>query len=138
MTGYRLRWLMFMISSAVDSDPQKMKPPSEVKIIVGIEVFSGVVYLVNFVALLSMEISIMSLVLCCLSFIIAYGLWRVQKWAWLISFLLSVFGVISGIVVLAISGLYESSIFGRLPMIIIDLLVIGMLLSKDVRVAFKI
>lgn len=127
-----------MVSSAVNSDSRKTKPPSEVKIIVGIEAFSGVVYLVNFVALLSMEFSIMSLILCCLSFVIAYGLWRVQKWAWLLSFLLSVFGVISGVVVLAISGLYESSIFGRLPMIIIDLLVVGMLLSKDVRVTFKI
>jgi hypothetical protein len=37
------------------------------------------------------------LALMLISFLVAYGLWHFAKWAWVISFILSIFGVISTI-----------------------------------------
>ncbi|MCX8182157.1 MAG: hypothetical protein N3D12_03455 [Candidatus Methanomethyliaceae archaeon] len=121
-----------------DSKSIKSPVPSEVKIIAGIEGFSGLVYLVNFLAFLNITLSPMLIILSCLSFTIAYGLWRIKKWAWFLSITLSVFGVISGIIVFALTGVSESSLFGGAPMIIIDIIVIIMLLNKDVRKTFRI
>lgn len=123
-----------------NNDPKLKKSnlPSEIKIIAGIEGFSGLVYLVNFLVLLSATFSTPLILLSFLSFTIAYGLLRIKKWAWFLSLILSIFGVVTGILVLAFTGISESSIFGRAPMIIIDFILILMLLSKDVRNTFKI
>ncbi|MBC7113486.1 MAG: hypothetical protein H5T34_05675 [Candidatus Methanomethyliales bacterium] len=122
------------------NDAKSTKPtvPSEIKIIAGIEAFSGLVYLVNFLVLLSIIFSPILLFLCCLSFTIAYGLWRIKKWAWFLSLILSIFGAGSGIFVLAFTGVSESSLLGGAPMIILDVIVVIMLLSKDVRRAFRV
>lgn len=123
-----------------NKNAKSIKPaaPSEVKIIAGIEGFSGLVYLVNFLALLSIMLSPILIILSCLSFGIAYGLWRIKKWAWFLSLILSVFGVVSGIIVLGLTGISEGTLFGGAPMIIIDFIVIIMLLSRDVRKVFGI
>lgn len=123
-----------------NNDPKLKKSnlPSEIKIIAGIEGFSGLVYLVNFLVLFSATFSTPLILLSFLSFTIAYGLLRIKKWAWFLSLILSIFGVVTGILVLAFTGISESSIFGRAPMIIIDFILILMLLSKDVRNTFKI
>lgn len=123
------------------SDNPKSKEqtvPSEIKIIAGVEGFSGLIYLVNFLVLLSVTFSPVLIFLSFLSFAIAYGLWRIKRWAWFLSLSLSIFGVISGMIVLAMTGISESYFFGGAPMIIIDVIVIMMLLSKDVRSAFRI
>ena len=122
------------------NDAKSTKPavPSEVKIIAGIEAFSGLVYLVGFLALLSITFSPILIFLSFLSFAIAYGLWHIQKWAWLLSLILSIFGAGSGIFVLAFTGASESSLFGGVPMVILDLIVVVMLMSKDVRSAFRV
>ncbi|MEM3621056.1 MAG: hypothetical protein QXU33_00510 [Candidatus Methanomethyliaceae archaeon] len=123
-----------------NNDPKSKRSsvPSEIRIIAGIEGFSGLVYLVNFLALLSVTFSPTLMLLSFLSFTIAYGIWSIKKWAWFLSLILSIFGVVTGILVLAFTGISESSIFGRAPMIIIDFILILMLLSKDVRNTFKI
>ena len=121
-----------------DTKSTKLAVPSEVKIIAGIEAFSGLVYLVNFLALLSIMFSPILIFLSFLSFAIAYGLWHIQKWAWLLSLILSIFGAGSGIFVLAFTGVSESSLLGGAPMIILDVIVVIMLLSKDVRRAFRV
>ncbi len=123
------------------SDNPKSKEktvPSEIKIIAGVEGFSGLIYLVNFLVLLSVTFSPILMFLSFLSFAIAYGLWRIKRWAWFLSLSFSIFGVISGMIVLAMAGISESYFFGGAPMIIIDVIVIMMLLSKDVRSAFRI
>lgn len=121
-----------------DPKPKKKTPLLlEIKIIAGIEGFSGFVYLVNFFALLNIMFSPVMMLLSCLNFAIAYGLWRIKKWAWFLSLILSVFGATSGIVALAFIGISESSLFGGAPMIILDIIVIIMLLSKDVRSVFR-
>lgn len=118
-------------------EPKRTIVPSEIKIIAGIEVFSGLVYLVNFLATIGIAFSPVMMLLSCLNFAIAYGLWRIKKWAWFLSLILSAFGATSGIVALAFIGISESSLFGGAPMIILDIMVIIMLLSKDVRSVFR-
>lgn len=115
----------------------KTKIPSEVKIVAGIECFSGVMYLVNFLGLLSID-SLLLLALCILSFGIAYGLWHLQKWAWFLSLSLSLLGAVGGIVVLVFMGISEYSLVGIVPKIILDMLVIFILITKDVRKVFNI
>ncbi|MEM0101410.1 MAG: hypothetical protein QXW34_00380 [Candidatus Methanomethyliaceae archaeon] len=105
--------------------------PSEVKIISGVEVFSGLVYLLFFFAF----INSLYLLLSILSFIIAFGLWRLYKWAWYLCMIISLFGIVSSIV---ISVMYEFGFFSTTPKIIIDFMIVLMLMTKDVRKAFSI
>jgi hypothetical protein len=105
---------------------------SEVKIISGLEIFSGLIYLIYFSVFYSPILLIMSII----SFIIAFGLLRLYKWAWFLCLLISLFGVISGILITIIEWYYIA--ISAFPKIIIDIMVILMLLSKDVRKEFKI
>jgi len=73
-----------------------------------------------------------------ISFAIAYGLWKLKKWAWALSFSLSVFGIVSGLAVSFMVGFTESILFQNVPRLLIDLLVVFLLLTKDVRRAFRI
>ncbi len=108
------------------------KVPSEVKIIAGLEIFSGLIYLMYFLALYSPIFLIISII----GFIIAFGLLHLYKWAWFLCLFFSLFGVISGISVMIIEFYYITiSVF---PKIIIDIMIILMLLTKDVRKEFKI
>lgn len=105
--------------------------PSEVKIISGVEVFSGLVYLLYFFAFLN----IFYISLSALSFIIAFGLWRLYKWAWFLCMIASLFGLASSMVIFA---MHELGFFNAAPKMIIDFMVILMLMAKDVRKAFGI
>jgi hypothetical protein len=70
-----------------------------------LEAFAGVRYLLGVVAFPSLDITWMLLLaLMLVSFLVAYGLWHLAKWAWIISFILSIFGVISTTSLLAIGG----------------------------------
>jgi uncharacterized membrane protein (DUF2068 family) len=71
-----------------------------------------------------------------ISFLVAYGLWRIARWAWVISFALSIFGVVSTIFLLALGGVSEALLFVSVPSILIDALVIVILLTKEVRSQF--
>lgn len=107
------------------------KTPSEVKIISGVEVFSGFIYFLYFFAFLNNVYILFS----AFSFIIAFGLWRLYKWAWFLCMIMSLFGLISGITIIT---MYELGFFNAVPKIIIDFMVILMLMAKDVRKAFNI
>lgn len=108
----------------------KITPP-EVKIISGVEIFSGLVYLLYFYAFLNNVYILLSI----LTFIIAFGLWRLYRWAWFSCMIISLFGLTSGI---AIIIMYEFGFFNAIPKIIIDFMVILMLMARDVRKAFNI
>lgn len=105
--------------------------PSEVKIIAGVEAFSGLLYLLYFLIFFEIIYVLFSI----FSFIIAFGLWRLYKWAWFLCIIVSLFGLISGI---AIIMTYEFGLFSTAPKIILDFMVILMLMAKDVRKAFGI
>ncbi|MGQ9760147.1 MAG: hypothetical protein ACUVQ5_06245 [Candidatus Methanomethylicaceae archaeon] len=112
--------------------------PYEVKLVSGIEMLAGGIYAANSLSVLTFDIylSITLAILSLLSFLIAYGLWRLAKWAWFSSITLSSFGIIGGILSILFTGLTESFLFATLPKIFIDLIVVMILLTKDVRVAF--
>lgn len=66
-----------------------------------------------------------------LSVVLGYGLWNLQKWAWLAGIILSVVGILAGLTFSAlgdITGLVE---------VVRGLIITGYLLSYNVKVAFE-
>lgn len=111
--------------------------PIELTIVVILEAFAGVRYLLDIVAFPSFDITWALLsALMLVSFLVAFALWRFARWAWVVSLALSVFGVISTTSLLAIGGASESLLFQTIPSILIDILVIILLLTKGVRSLF--
>lgn len=124
----------------VKSEPGKEKgrvKPTELYIIVFLEAFAGVRYLIDIIAYMTFDPTTMLLIaLMVISFLVAYGLWKFAKWAWVISFVLSLFGVISTASLLAINGASEDALFFAVPSIAIDILVIALLLVPEMRKLF--
>lgn len=106
-------------------------PPPEEKVLTGVEVLCGFIYLVHFLALPSF----LYLLLSALSFIIAFGIWRLYKWAWFLCLSVSIIGIVLGISAILALGVESLSMTSK---VIIDLIVILMLVSKDVRNDFKL
>lgn len=110
-------------------------------IVVILEALAGVLYLINIIAYLlaysTLDLaSILFIALMLVSFLIAYGLWKLFRWAWVTSFVLSLFGVISTAFILAISGAPQDALFVAIPSIANDTLVIAILLTGGVRRLF--
>lgn len=106
-------------------------------IVIILEAFVGVRYLIDLVAYPSFDFAWMLLLaLMLISFLVAYGLWHFARWAWVISFVLSLFGVISTTYLLAIGGASGGMLFQSIPYIIIDVIVIIILLTRGVRDLF--
>ena len=114
--------------------------PGEVKIVSVIEALAGVFYLPYvFLSLFSADVFfILYLILAAISFAIAYGLSKLWRWAWYLSFILSIFGIITGSISLIGIGLSETALLQGMPRLVIDILVVGILLTNDVRSAFKL
>lgn len=106
-------------------------PPPEEKVLTGVEILCGLIYLVYFLALPSF----IYLLLSALSFIIAFGLWHLYKWAWFLCLSVSVVGMALGISAIIALGAESLSMASK---IIIDLIVVLMLISKDVRNDFRL
>lgn len=115
----------------------KRERPTGLFIVVLLEAFAGVRYLLDIIAYPSFDLAwILLIALMLISFLVAYGLWRIARWAWVISFALSIFGVVSTIFLLALGGVSEALLFVSVPSILIDDLVIVILLTKEVRSQF--
>lgn len=105
--------------------------PDEVKIIAGTEAFSGLLYLLYFLTFFFSPYLLLST----LSFIIAFGLLRLYKWAWFFCLIISILSLISGALAMI---MFNFDPFSATPKMIIDFILIFMLMSKDVRSDFGI
>ncbi|MCS7098288.1 MAG: hypothetical protein NZ922_04860 [Candidatus Methanomethyliaceae archaeon] len=107
------------------------KASDEVKIIAGVEAFSGFLYLLYFLAFslfFYLSLSIISL-------IIALGLLRLYKWAWFLCLIMSIFGLTFGAITMV---MFDFDPFSAVPKMIIDFILVLMLISRDVRSDFGI
>ena len=109
------------------------------KILAAIEAFAGVSYLLYLIRFETMDPFIaLPLAMAVVSFGIAYGLYKIKRPAWLLSMGFSLFGLIFGSAGLLIVGLTFESALVDLPKLILDLITIFLLLSREVRKAFRI
>ncbi len=119
-----------------DAHPRSL--PGEVKIVAIIEAFAGVSYLLYILQYLGTFDLFMAIpvVMALLSFWIAYGLWKIKRPAYLLSFAFSAFGAIFGTAALIMMPFTTENLLINLPKPILDVLTIALLLSKDVRTEF--
>ncbi|GEM_PF-1933202 len=120
------------------SGPLSRKPPTEVKLVAFIEAFAGISYILytlRYLGTIDIWLAI-PIIMALLSFWIAYGLWRIKRTAWFLSFAFSAFGAIIGTVVLLLMPLNTESLMLNAPKPILDMLTIALLMSKDVRTEF--
>ncbi len=116
--------------------------PTELLIVVILEAFAGVRYLLNVLLSLSAIASspdfswALYLLLMLVSFLLAYGLWHFAKWAWVIALALSILGVISTAPILLITYTSLDLLIAYVPSIALDLLTIALLLMKRLRGLF--
>ncbi len=114
--------------------------PIELKIVVFLEAFVAVRYLiyaiVSFSASAPMAASLTYIALMAISILIAYGLWRFAKWAWVIAIALSVLGLVSIIPLLAMGGISIEMLWQYVPSIALDMLAIFLLFRKSVKSLF--
>lgn len=110
---------------------------TEVKIVTVVEGIAGILYVLNLIAFPFMYLTMtVTAIMAFFSFLIAYGLWKIKKWAWLLSISLSILGLVSGILVLLALAASNSALLWTAPALIIDLMVILTLLTKGVRPTF--
>lgn len=113
--------------------------PGEVKILAAIEAFAGVSYILYLIRFQNIDLFItLPLVMATISFGIAYGLYKIKRIAWFLSMGFSLFGLIFGSAGMLLMGLTLESALLDLPKLLLDLITILLLLSKDVRQAFRI
>jgi len=121
---------------------EEVKPstvPSEVKILAVIEAFAGVTYILYLIRIQTIDpFVVLPLIMAAVSFGIAYGLYKIKRPAWFLSMGFSLFGLIFGTAGMLISGLTAESALVDLPKLALDFITILLLLSKDVRRAFRI
>ncbi len=133
------RTVFIMINATADG-PRSIscKPPTEVKILAVIEAFAGISYLLYILQYLGSMDPLMTVpvIMALLSFWIAYGLWKVKRPAWYLSFCFSAFGAIFGTVALLMMPITTESMLINASKPILDVLTILLLLSKDVRTEF--
>jgi len=109
----------------------------EVVVIAAIEAFAGIRYLLR--TLLSpVEFMPVTLALMVASFVIAFGLWKMSKWAWYLTLVLSIFGVIGGSAALLLESLTGLDVLAQVPYVLLDAFVIVVLLRKNVRATYRI
>ncbi|MBC7127114.1 MAG: hypothetical protein ABC585_01645 [Candidatus Methanosuratincola petrocarbonis] len=113
--------------------------PGEVKILAAIEAFAGVSYILYLIRFQAIDpFVVLPLAMAAISFGIAYGLYRIKRPAWFLSMGFSLFGLVFGSAGLLLVGLTLESALVDLPKLILDLITVLLLLSKDVRKAFRI
>ena len=111
--------------------------PTELTIVVILEAFAGLRYLLGVIAYSPTEtIWTLNLALVLISFLLAYGLWRIARWAWIISLSLSILGVLSTFSILFANVELGTIFIHYLPSIILDAIVIVILLSKNIKSLF--
>lgn len=111
--------------------------PTGLFIVVVLEVLAGVRYLLDILIYPTLDLTSALLVaLMLISFFVAYGLWHFAKWAWILSLVLSLFGVLSTTFLISIGGPTPGLLFQSIPSIIIDVVVIIILISRGVRGMF--
>jgi hypothetical protein len=116
--------------------------PIELSVVVFLEVFVGIRYLLNVIIFLSVSSPtpdyswVVYLLLMLISFLVAYGLWNFARWAWLTAVALSVLGVVSTTSLLTFSDTSMALLFQYIPSIALDLLAIALLLMKRVKNLF--
>lgn len=112
--------------------------PGEVKIVAIIEAFAGISYLLYIMQYLGSFDFFMAIpiIMALLSFGIAYGLWKIKRPAYLLSFGFSAFGAIFGTAALLMMPLTVENLLINLPKPILDVLTIALLMSRDVRAEF--
>lgn len=110
-------------------ESQKHRPLG-VTIIAILTAIVGIVSLASGAALLIIGIGIISLVLGVAFLVVAYGLWTGKRWAWTITLILSVIGIIVAIASLAVGDM------GAIVRIIIHGVVIYYLYRPNVKSFF--
>ena len=104
--------------------------PLGVTIVAILTAIGGIVFLASGVVLLIIGIGIIFLALGIAFLVVAYGLWRGKRWAWTITLILSVIGIILAIASLAVGNM------GAIVSIIIHGIVIYYLYRPNVKSFF--
>uniref|UniRef100_A0A7C3J510 Uncharacterized protein n=1 Tax=Candidatus Methanomethylicus mesodigestus TaxID=1867258 RepID=A0A7C3J510_9CREN len=123
----------------VQEQLQKGKP-FEIKALVAIEAFAGInylLYLSGFMVSINAFL-LLPLAMAAISFFIAYGLWKLLKVAWYLSFLFSIVGLSLGLIVVLMTGFTETNMLQNVPRLLLDALTIFLLTRADVRKIFRI
>jgi uncharacterized membrane protein HdeD (DUF308 family) len=110
-------------------ESQKHRPLG-VTIIAILTAVGGIVFLTSGVVLLLIGIGVIFLVIGVAFLVVAYGLWKGKGWAWTITLILSVIGIILAIISLAIGNA------GAIISIIIHGVVIYYLYRPNVKAFF--
>ena len=104
--------------------------PLGVTLIAILTVIGGLIFLSSGLVLLIVGIGIVLLALGIAFLVMAYGLWKGKGWAWTITLILSVIGIIAGIASIAVGNI------GAIFSIIIDAVVIYYLYRPNVKAFF--
>jgi uncharacterized membrane protein HdeD (DUF308 family) len=104
--------------------------PLGVTIIAILTAIGGIIFLLSGLVLLIVGIGIVLLALGIAYLVMAYGLWRGKGWAWTITLILSVIGIIVGIVSIAAGNV------GAIVSVIIQGIVIYYLYRPNVKAFF--
>jgi uncharacterized membrane protein HdeD (DUF308 family) len=110
-------------------EKQKHRPLG-VTIIAILTIIGGIIFLASGLVLLIVGIGIVLLALGIAYLVMAYGLWKGKGWAWTITLILSVIGIILGIVSIAVGNI------GAIIGIIISGVVIYYLYRPNVKAFF--
>jgi uncharacterized membrane protein HdeD (DUF308 family) len=111
-------------------ESQKHRPLG-VTIIAILLVLAGVISLVGGLILLIILVGFVFLALGIAYLVMAYGLWKGKGWAWTISLILSVIGIITGIVYIT-----QDNLAGGIASIIINGVIIYYLYRPNVKAFF--
>ena len=109
---------------------QQKQRPLGVTIIAILTIIGGIALLSSGAVLIVVGVGVVLVILGIAYLVMAYGLWKGKRWAWTITLILSVIGIISGIVSIA-TGHYEVIIN-----IIINAVVIYYLYRPNVKAFF--
>jgi len=120
----------------------KIERPFELKVVVFLEAFVAVRYLIYAFASLQAVTSALNFVwisyiaLMVISTLLAIGLWRFSKLAWIVAVTLSVVGMVSAIPLLASGAASLGMLWNYVPSIALDLLTVFILFRKSVKSLF--
>jgi len=120
----------------------KIERPFELKVVVFLEAFVAVRYLIYAFASLQAVTSALNFVwisyiaLMVISTLLAIGLWRFSKLAWIVAVTLSVVGMVSAIPLLASGAASLGMLWNYVPSIALALLTVFILFRKSVKSLF--
>ena len=80
---------------------QQKQRPLGVTIIAILAIIGGIALLSTGAVLIVIGVGVVLILLGIAYFVMAYGLWKGKRWAWTITLILSVIGIISGIISIA-------------------------------------